>query len=94
MAYRPCYPDKGATNLCRACIKLHGGCCHPPKNRVDGAGRQRRTSAFLHPLPWTIATTLRRPTPPKIEEDSCPSPWRYCGNPFPKLMRGSMTWAL
>jgi hypothetical protein len=33
------YPDRGATSLCRACIKVRDGCCHPPKNRVDGAGR-------------------------------------------------------
>jgi hypothetical protein len=38
---------------------------HPPKNRVDGAGCQRRTLAFLHPLPWTGATTLQRLRPPK-----------------------------
>jgi hypothetical protein len=30
----------------------------PPKNRVDGAGRQGRMSAFLHPLRWTGATAL------------------------------------
>jgi hypothetical protein len=37
----------------------------PPKNRVDGAGHQGRTSAFLHPLPWTGATALRRLSPSK-----------------------------
>jgi hypothetical protein len=87
-------PRQGATSLYRACVKLRGGCCHPPKNRVDGAGRQRRTSAFLHPLPWTGAAALRRPRPPKTEDNSCPTPWPYCGNPFPKIMRGRRTSAL
>jgi hypothetical protein len=91
MAYYPRYPDKGANNFYRVCIKLHGGCCHPPKNRVDSAGRQGRTSAFLHPLLWTGATVLRRLSPLKTEDNSCPSPWLYCGNPFPKLMRGRRT---
>jgi hypothetical protein len=66
----------------------------PPKNRVDGAERQRRTSPFLDPLPWTGATSLCRPRPPRPEDNSCPAPWPYCGNPFPKLIRGRWTSAL
>jgi hypothetical protein len=40
-------PDRKEISFCRVCIKLHSGCWPPPplKNRVDGAGRQRRTSA-------------------------------------------------
>jgi hypothetical protein len=38
-------PDREETKFRHACIKRHSGCCHPPKNSVDGAGRQRKTSA-------------------------------------------------
>jgi hypothetical protein len=38
-------PDREETSFRRACIKRHSGCWPPPKNRVDGAGHQRRTSA-------------------------------------------------
>jgi hypothetical protein len=38
-------PDREETNFCHACIKRHSGCWPPPKNSVDGAGRQRKTSA-------------------------------------------------
>jgi hypothetical protein len=44
----------------------------PRKNRVDGAGRQGRMLAFLHPLSWTGATSLQRLRPPKTEFNSCP----------------------
>jgi hypothetical protein len=90
----PMLHQQGGDQLCRAYIKLCGGCCLPPKNRVDGAGCQRRTSAFLHALPWTGTTALHRSRPPKTEDYNCPSPWLYCGNPFPKLMRGRRTSAL
>jgi hypothetical protein len=38
-------PDREETSFHRACIKRHSGCWPPPKNRVDGAGRQGRTLA-------------------------------------------------
>jgi hypothetical protein len=43
--YHPRYPDREETSFRRACIKRHSGSWPPPKNRVDCAGRQRRTSA-------------------------------------------------
>jgi hypothetical protein len=38
-------PDREETNFRHACIKRHSGCWPPPKNSMDGAGRQRKTSA-------------------------------------------------
>jgi hypothetical protein len=84
----PRLPRQGGDQLCRACIKLHGGCCFPPKNRVDGAGRQRRTSAFLHPLPCTGATTLRRPRPPKPEDIQLSRSLAVLWQPLPQVDEG------
>jgi hypothetical protein len=38
-------PDREETNFRHACIKRHSGCRPPPKNSVDGARCQRKTSA-------------------------------------------------
>jgi hypothetical protein len=38
-------PDREETNFRHAYIKRHSGCWPLPKNSVDGAGRQRKTSA-------------------------------------------------
>jgi hypothetical protein len=48
-------PRQGGDQPLQCLHKAARWLCQPPKNRVDGAGRQRRTSAFLHPLPWTGA---------------------------------------
>jgi hypothetical protein len=51
-------PDREETNFRCACLKRHSGYWQPPKNSVDGAGRQGRTSASsthsygLAPLPY------------------------------------------
>jgi hypothetical protein len=66
----------------------------PPKNRVDGAGRQRRTSASsthsCGPAPLLYEDYIyRRP-----KTNNCPSSLAVCGNPFPKMIRGRRTSAL
>jgi hypothetical protein len=83
----PTLPRQGGDQLCRACVKLHGGCC-PPKNRVDGARRQRRMSAFLHPLPWTGATALHRPRPPKTEHIQLSHSLAVLCQPLPQVDEG------
>jgi hypothetical protein len=84
----PMLPRQGGDQLYCACIKLRGGCWLPPKNRVDGAGRQRRTSAFLHPLPWTGATALRRPRPQKTEDIQLSHSLAALWQPLPQVDEG------
>jgi hypothetical protein len=79
---------EGGDQLCHPYIKLHGNCCFPPKNRVDGTGRQRRTSAFLHPLPWTGATALRRPRPPKTKDIQLSRSLAVLWQPLPQVDEG------
>jgi hypothetical protein len=54
-------PDREETNFRHACIKRHSGCWLPPKNSVDGAGRQRKTSAS--------STHSGGPAPPLYEDN-------------------------
>jgi hypothetical protein len=81
-------PQQGGDQLCRAYIKPHGGCCFPPKNSVDGAGRQGRTSAFLQPLPWTGATALCRPRPSKLVERQLSHSLVMLWKPLPQVDEG------
>jgi hypothetical protein len=38
-------PNREEANFRHACIKRHSGCWPPPKNSMDGVGRQREMSA-------------------------------------------------
>jgi hypothetical protein len=84
----PVLPRQGGDQLCRAYIKLHGGCCFPPKNRVDGAGCHRRMSAFLHPLLWTGTTAFRKPRPPKTEDIQLSRSLAVLWQPLPQVNEG------
>jgi hypothetical protein len=84
----PMLPQQWGDQLCRACIKLHSGCCFPPKNRVDGVGHQRRTSAFLNPLLWTGATALHRRRPPKPAERQLSHSLAVLWQPLPQVDEG------
>jgi hypothetical protein len=84
----PTLPPKGGDRLYRAYIKLHGSCCFLPKNRVDGAVRQRRMSAFLHPLPWIGATAIHRPRPSKTKDIQLSRSLAVLWQPLPQVDEG------
>jgi hypothetical protein len=77
-------PDREETNFRHACIKRHSGCWPPPKNRVDGAGRQRRTSASSShsygPAPLLYEDYVHR----RIKTTAVLPPWPCVATPSPR----------
>jgi hypothetical protein len=77
-------PDREETNFCHAYIKRHSGCWPPPKNSVDGAGRQRKTLAS--------STHSGGPAPPlyedyihgRIKTTAVLPPWPCVATPSPR----------
>jgi hypothetical protein len=78
-------PDREETNFCHACIKWHSGYWPPPpKNSVDGIGRQRRTSpSSTHscgPVPLLYEDYVHG----RINTTAVLPPWPCVATPSPR----------
>jgi hypothetical protein len=77
-------PNREETSFCRACIKRHSGCWPPHKNRVDGAGRQRRTSASSTHSCGPAPLLYKDYDHGRFKTTAVLPPWPYVATPSPR----------
>jgi hypothetical protein len=77
-------PDRKETCFRRACIKWDSGCWPPPKNRVDGAGRQRRTSASSTHSCGPVPLLYEDYDHGRFKTTAVLPPWPYVATPSPR----------
>jgi hypothetical protein len=78
-------PDREETNFCCAYPKRHSGCWPPPpKNSVDGAGRQRKSSASSTHSGGLAPLLYKDHVHGRIESTVVLPPWSCVATPSPR----------